>query len=246
MVALLSKGQNIGEPTPNFTLLNTKNKEFKLSDHKGKVVAVFFFGYGCPSCVAISPSVQSKIDGEFNSNDDFLMVGIDAWDGTSAQFKGFVEKTNIEFEALQKGSSVAKLWETTYDRLVIIDREGNIAFKGAGLVSNHIDQAISAIETELNNTTTSLLRIAKSNENELSIYPNPVQSEATISYNLAEAQKVDMVIYNLSGKAVYRKKEFANEGTNTIKLDASILKRGIHYLQIKSDKASFNKRFIVK
>lgn len=246
MITKLSFSQEIGAPAPNFTLINTENVEFKLSEQKGKVVVVFIFGYACSSCKAISPDVRTRIVDQFKSNEDFLMIGIDAWDGTTAQVNNFVNSTNLGIEVLQKGSEVPKLWGTTYDRLVIIDREGYLVFKGVGLVSNHINQAITVLETTLNETKTTVFNIENANENEISIFPNPVIDEVAVGFNLTEKQKVDIVVYNLNGKAIFRNVINANIGSHLVSLKTSDLKSGIHFLQLKTNKAILTKRFIVK
>ncbi len=36
----------IGDPAPDFDLTATDNKSYKLSDYAGKVVYIYWFGYG--------------------------------------------------------------------------------------------------------------------------------------------------------------------------------------------------------
>ncbi|MDA3929490.1 MAG: hypothetical protein PF541_11065 [Prolixibacteraceae bacterium] len=57
------------------------------------------------------------------------------------------------------GSQVANRLETTFDRILVIDREWKLVFKGQGEVSSHLNQATTSIQTALNGKTTSLFTI---------------------------------------------------------------------------------------
>jgi peroxiredoxin len=41
----VSLGQNVGSPAPDFTLNSLEHGQISLSQNKGKVVFLFFFGY---------------------------------------------------------------------------------------------------------------------------------------------------------------------------------------------------------
>ena len=48
----------VGKPAPDFTLVDTKNKLWKLADLKGQVVFVNFWATWCPPCREEMPSMQ--------------------------------------------------------------------------------------------------------------------------------------------------------------------------------------------
>ncbi len=125
-------GDNTTDATlaPDFSLTNLSDQTVTLSTYKGKVVVLFFFGNACPPCKGIAPSIQSQLADVYASNDKFVVLGIDQWDGKKASVQGFRSSTSTTFPLLQKGSSVASKYKTTYDRLVVIDKEGYIQFKG--------------------------------------------------------------------------------------------------------------------
>ena len=45
MLIINAWGQSVGSEAPDFTLTSTDNETITLSDYKGKVVYLFFFGY---------------------------------------------------------------------------------------------------------------------------------------------------------------------------------------------------------
>ena len=48
-------------------------------------------------------------------------LGLDVWDGNSSSVDAFETVTEVSFPLLLNASSVARDYETTYDRIVVID-----------------------------------------------------------------------------------------------------------------------------
>ena len=134
---------------PEFTLTSLTSTTVKLSDSKNKVVVLFFFGNGCPSCRAAAPSVNSQLNTPYASRGDFQMYGIDQWDGNSASVQNFQTITGVSFPLLLMGSSVAASYKTTYDRIVVIDKTGKIMFSGTQNASSDIVAAKAKIDALL-------------------------------------------------------------------------------------------------
>ena len=131
---------------PDFTLTSLTSTTVKLSDSKNKVVVLFFFGNGCPSCRAAAPSVNSQLNTPYASRFDFQMYGIDQWDGNAASVQNFQTVTSVSFPLLLMGSSVAASYKTTYDRIVVIDKTGKIMFSGTQGAASDIAAAKAKID----------------------------------------------------------------------------------------------------
>jgi peroxiredoxin len=115
---------------PDFTLSSLESGEVKLVDHLGKAIVLFFFGNNCPSCKSAAPNIESMLHSPFKDRTDYVILGLDTWNGNSSSVQAFKTVTSVTFPLLLNASAVATAYGTTYDRLVVIDKAGNVAFKG--------------------------------------------------------------------------------------------------------------------
>lgn len=133
--------QSTAETAPAFTLKSLDGTDVSLSNFSNKVVTLFFFGSNCSSCKAIAPSIQSKLLTPFADNNSYMVLGLDQWNGNSSAVQAFKTATGVTFPLLLNASAVAASYKTTYDRIVVIDKMGKIAFSGKQLASSDIDAA---------------------------------------------------------------------------------------------------------
>ena len=117
----------------NFTLKDMDNKNWRLSDLKGKVVLVNFWATWCPPCRAELPSLERLW--QLLNKEDFVVLAINV--GESADiifpFTGMLEPSPSFPILLDLDSSVLSTWPvmglpTTF----IIDRQGRIAYHAVG------------------------------------------------------------------------------------------------------------------
>jgi peroxiredoxin len=133
---------------PGFTLKSSDGNDVSLSQFANKVVVLFFFGNNCSSCKAVAPHVESMLVAPFASNTDYMLLGLDQWNGNAASVQAFKASTSVTFPLLLNASKVASDYKTTYDRIVVIGKSGNIEFNGSQLASSDIAAAKDKI-TEL-------------------------------------------------------------------------------------------------
>ncbi len=144
-------GQDVGNPGPDFEVNLQGGGMYSLSAQAGKVVFVYLFGNSCPFCIASGPSIESSIYQVFAGNSEFTAVGVDTWNSSSseASVSSFRNKTGITFPLAIKAGFVASDYETTYDRLMVIDKHGKLVHKGVLAADNDINNAVSAIRQSL-------------------------------------------------------------------------------------------------
>jgi hypothetical protein len=83
--------------------------------------------------------------------------------------------------------------------------------------------------------------------NGVSLYPNPSSSETNINFYLQTKSDVNILVTDLSGKAV-SSLELTNvlTGSNSAKIDCSSLNSGVYYVTINTANSSITKKFVKK
>lgn len=142
---------NNDDVAPAFTLKSLSGSDISLSNYANKVVVLFFFGNNCPPCKAAGPTIESELTAPFASNADYQILGLDQWDGNVNSVQAFKASTSVSFPLLLNASGVASDYKTTYDRLVVINKEGKIVFSGKKGASSDIASVNTLVKELLGN-----------------------------------------------------------------------------------------------
>jgi peroxiredoxin len=134
------------ETAPNFVLQNLSGATIQLADFEDKVVVLFFFGNTCPACKAVGPTVEKDLHIAYSGKPGYVILGLDVWDGNSSAVQSFKDITGITFPLLLDASGVGSDYKTTYDRLVVIDKAGEIAHKGSRPAATDLATVKSVID----------------------------------------------------------------------------------------------------
>ena len=236
---LTVSAQNVGDAAPDFTLDNVDGGEFTLSDQIGKVVFIFFFGNGCPHCLANGPNTQTDIYEIFKDNPNFVAVGIDTWNGNSSAVQGYRASTNIEYLMLLQGSQVVKDYGSTYDRIVIIDQEGKIQYKSTTNADKATTATAAAKLEELLGGASSLFE-SQSDVETFVLAPNVVRNDLLIPSTFESTVNVQARIIDVNGKIVWSQ-QIISEGT---RLDVSNLSPGYYTILLNESNEFRTARFI--
>lgn len=223
-----SYSQTVGEVGPDFEVNMLGGGTFKLSDQRGKVVFVFLFGNSCPSCKAIGPSVESSIYQQFMGNERFVAIGLDTWDSSSGETSvtGFKNATGISFPLAIKAGFVASNYSTTYDRFMVIDRDGVLAHKGTVGASNDVNNTIAVINQSLMTAGISGLSAAEAG---VRVFPIPAGYEVHFE---SEEPILQVRIYDSAGKLVLDESGLSGAGvTRTLKV--STLNKGLYFYSLQ-------------
>jgi hypothetical protein len=87
--------------------------------------------------------------------------------------------------------------------------------------------------------------IAYKNNIRLTVYPNPVSSNAHCSFILNSAAKVKFSITDSSGKVFKSFNKSCQSGQNQIEIDVSGLQKGLYYLNLQTKKTFESSRILV-
>jgi len=120
------------EPAPDFSLQDLNKKTFTLSDYKGKQpVILFFWTTGCPYCrdeLKMLNDTHLKM-----AKDGFEVLAVDIGEA-SFRVENFAERRLLTFRILldQTGDVATAYGLFGVPTYVLIDKDGNIVYKGNG------------------------------------------------------------------------------------------------------------------
>jgi peroxiredoxin len=116
---------NIGQKAPEFSIKDESGKLVKLSDFRGKVVFLNFWGTWCPSCVDEMPEIQ-KLYQQFKGRKfEMLEVSIDNdW----PEIHQFYKEHNLNLPTyLDPGHQIATKYKVyKFPETFLIDGNGNV------------------------------------------------------------------------------------------------------------------------
>jgi len=133
------------EAAPDFSIKTWDGEDLEFSTYKDKTLVIWFFGSDCPPCKGIAPEVQERLKDDFSDKENYAIIGIDQWDRNNATVEGFKKTTGVDFPLGAKGGSVAKEYGTTYDRLVVVNSDGKIAYKATQRANATLDDAVAVV-----------------------------------------------------------------------------------------------------
>lgn len=126
-------GPRIGQPAPDFTLQTHDGEPFVLSEHRGEVVVVNFWGSWCEPCREEMPALQSAY--EAHQGEDVVFVGVGSKRDSEENAVEFAEEYGVTYPIGRdtEGGTVAagqisKDYQINwYPMTFFIDANGNIS-----------------------------------------------------------------------------------------------------------------------
>lgn len=119
-------------PAPDFTMTTFDGETFQLSEHRGEVVVVNFWGSWCEPCRREMPAFQQASQ---NSGDDVTFVGVGSKRDKEDKAREFADEFGVTYPiGLDSEGGTAAAGQITKDYSVsfypmtfIVDPEGNIS-----------------------------------------------------------------------------------------------------------------------
>lgn len=134
------------DKAPYFELNTYDGDIINNKDFEGDVYVLFIFGNACGPCIAVGPELESRLNVAFSERDDYSIIGIDNWDGNVAAVESYAERSEITFPLGVMGSEVSRQFDSTYDRILIIGRDGGVVYRGNSVAANNLDEAVVVVE----------------------------------------------------------------------------------------------------
>jgi peroxiredoxin len=135
----------------DFELTDVNGKKVKLSDFKGKVVIIQFFGTYCPPCKMEMP-VLEKLYKDYGGKVVVLGISVDYMGEDPSKLKPFVKEMGVTYPVLV---SDEKTWEEYAARITgldsipqtyIIDKDGFVRYYEVGYMPSYEPLFKKAIE----------------------------------------------------------------------------------------------------
>lgn len=120
-----------GSKAPGFTLPGLDGQEYQLSDYKGKIVVLNFWGTYCPPCVEEMPLIQNHYEKFTDKNVEILAINEN---DPLVSVKAFIRQYKLTFPILLDKDVVRREYGVmNYPTTVFINKNGKIEviFEGA-------------------------------------------------------------------------------------------------------------------
>ncbi|HLE46854.1 MAG TPA: cytochrome c biogenesis protein CcdA [Candidatus Thermoplasmatota archaeon] len=130
---------------PDFQVPTTTNETFRLSDHRGQIVVLEFFGTTCAPCKIIEADLKRLVP-TWNES-EVEIVSIAVWEESLDELRSYQTEHEIPWTVAQNADQ-ANLKYNVYDipHIVILDRAGQLAYqqKGFSIDAQTIDAKVTA------------------------------------------------------------------------------------------------------
>jgi len=128
---------------PDFILQTVSGDTVQMSNYRGKVLYIFFVGYNCPPCVGSAPATEEIYQMYVDRN--FVVLAIDVWDGNLGEVAGFKSKTGVTYSVCLDGSKAGLDYGVTNDYSVIVDSDGKMRYRAAGVNTKQISDVLETL-----------------------------------------------------------------------------------------------------
>jgi thiol-disulfide isomerase/thioredoxin len=137
-------GTFVGEPAPDVYLRELDGKEFRLSDHRDRVVVLDFWASWCAPCMTMMPKIQALVGDQ--DPEKVLLVSVNL-EETAEHILGVMERQQLTSTVVMDVDSAAatKFNVKSMPQWFVVDREGKIAAMHAGAGAESLERLERAI-----------------------------------------------------------------------------------------------------
>lgn len=133
----------VGKTAPDFKAIDQDGVEFRLSDYRGKVVVLDFWGFWCGPCRALIPHNKEMV--EANKSKPFALIGINS-DGDRSVLQKIVKEQGLTYRNAVGGTTsgpIATAWNVhAWPTVYVIDANGVIRNKFIGVDAKVLSKAV--------------------------------------------------------------------------------------------------------
>ncbi|MBP5411825.1 MAG: T9SS type A sorting domain-containing protein [Bacteroidales bacterium] len=198
-------------------------------------------GSGIPEDVAIYTSIIEM------SNSDIAYVGTEVGVYKTENFTSDMPTWTLYNNGINVKIPVFKLFQQTKyfpnNQSITYSADGNsvkIDFQGTSnygsIYAATYGLGIFIDSTYFNGIQENRYAEDKANVNNMTIYPNPTNSHATLSFEMTNDEQVTLNIYDITGRMISNKNlGYLPYGTHTENIDCNNMSNGIYFVNIKTN-----------
>jgi peroxiredoxin len=216
-------GTSVGDAVPAFSLTGLDGKVYKPEDFKGKVLVLFFIGHNCPVCVGEAPGVEQNVRQAYEE-EDLQLLGLDMWNGSTAQLQSFQSTTRVTFPLLQMagtGTDFGISTQPVVDAAMVVDQDGLIAHIGGFTIFKR-----AATLNAISNLLTPPAPLIRSNVTSLNFGSELQAGETkTLTFEIRNDGNSDLVISGIDtdlGVLTFSSTELTLEPGASARFDANL------------------------
>lgn len=122
--------KRLDKPASDFALVSVDGDTVRLSDLRGRMVILDFWGIGCGPCYQLMPVIERFYKAH---KDEAYVYGIECWNHTAEEITALVEQRGWSYPSLVGTAEVSEAYGVkSVPYMFVIDPEGNIAFTHRG------------------------------------------------------------------------------------------------------------------
>lgn len=134
-----------GKANLDLTVKDMNGADFKLADHKGKVILLNFWATWCPPCLAEIPEFVKVYDEK--KGDGFMILGVST-DDTAEQLRAFASEKKVTYPLLMITPEVEDAYGPLFGlpTSVLIARDGSVCKRHFGPMSKeHLERELKPL-----------------------------------------------------------------------------------------------------
>ncbi|MBO9730239.1 MAG: TlpA family protein disulfide reductase [Chitinophaga sp.] len=151
------KASPIGKQAIDFTRKNQFGKTIKLSDYRGKLVMLDFWGSWCGACRQSHPHIREVYDAYKGKGLEVIAIanenshGQKTMDARKAAWLGAIKKDEANWihvlnDDMMGGLDIIKAYEiTSYPTKILVDKDGKILMRVSSVLNAEMDSLIKSI-----------------------------------------------------------------------------------------------------
>jgi thiol-disulfide isomerase/thioredoxin len=141
----------VGQVAPQIEGEDGDGKPFKLSDYRGKVVVLDFWGHWCPDCRAVYP--QQRALAQRFAGKPFVLLGINS-DKDKDALKKILKQRGVTWRWWWDGGGregpIASAWNVqAWPTIYVLDARGVIRYKGHEELAEKLDRLVGELLEEV-------------------------------------------------------------------------------------------------